>query len=80
MTVTKKPNPQPIAANRKMLLSIAILPEYPGDEYNNSDVIKRIIAVTASHKLRSDKESGKNIATQLLNKIKNSMDTTVVGR
>ncbi len=59
-TVTKKPNPHPIAATLKISLSMATFAEYPGDEYSSSDVIRSIIAVTASHKLRSDKERGKN--------------------
>jgi hypothetical protein len=61
-TVRKKHKPHPIAAIRKRFLSMATLAEYPGDAYNNSEVIRSIIAVTASHKLISDNESGKIIA------------------
>jgi hypothetical protein len=61
ITVKKNPNPHPIAAVRRRPLSISILAEYSAEEYNNSDVIRRIIAVTASHKLRSDNDSGKII-------------------
>jgi hypothetical protein len=61
ITVTKKPKPHPIAAIRKNCLSTAILAENSGDEYSNSEVVRSIIAVTASHKLISDKLSGKII-------------------
>jgi hypothetical protein len=57
--VTKKPNPHPIAAIRKKYLSIEALAAKPGDDHNNSEVIRRIIAITASHKPKSDIESGK---------------------
>jgi hypothetical protein len=61
-TVRKKHKPHPIVAIRKRCLSMATLAEYPGDAYNRSEVIRSIIAVTASHKLISDNESGKIIA------------------
>ena len=60
-TVTKKPKPQPTAQNRKKRLSRTILAAYPGDEYNSSVVIRRIIAITASHKLISEIDKGKII-------------------
>jgi hypothetical protein len=53
ITVTKKHKPHPIAAILKRHLSMATLAEYPGDAYNNSEVIRSIIAVTASHKAKS---------------------------
>ena len=58
-TVTRKPRPKPRATILKRFLSIAIRAEYFGDEYNSSDVIRSIMAVIASHKLMSDRESGK---------------------
>ena len=60
-TVTKKPKPHPIALIRKRRLSRTILAEYSGDEYSNSEAIRSIIAVTASHKLISDIDNGKII-------------------
>ena len=59
MTVTKKPKPHPIAHIRSRRLSRTILAEYSGDENINSEVIRSIIAVTASHKLISDIDKGK---------------------
>jgi hypothetical protein len=53
MTVTMKAKPQPMAANRIRVLSIRILLEYSCDEVRSSDVIRRIIAVAAIHKLMS---------------------------
>jgi len=58
-TVTKNPKPDPIALIRKRRLSKTILAEYPGDENSNSEVMSSMIAVTASHKLISDIDSGK---------------------
>jgi hypothetical protein len=58
-TVTKNPKPHPIALIRKRRLSRTILAEYPGDENSSSEVIRSIIAVTASHKLISDIDKGK---------------------
>lgn len=57
-TVAKNAAPHPMALNRRRRLSSRILAEYSGLESINSEVIKRIIAVTASHKLISDIESG----------------------
>ena len=58
-TVTKNPKPHPIALIRKRRLSRTILAEYSGDENSSSEVIRRMIAVTASHKLTSDIDRGK---------------------
>jgi hypothetical protein len=35
------------------------LAEYSGDECNNSEVIRSIIAIAANHKLMSDNDNGK---------------------
>jgi len=80
MTVTKKAKPHPIAAIRKRCLSMATLAEYPGDAYNSLEVIISIIAVTASHKLMSDDDSGKIIASQTSNKIKHCINTMITRR
>ena len=63
--MARKPRPMPRATILKRFLSIAIRAEYFGDEYNNSDVIKSIIAITASHKLISDNDKGKFIYLNL---------------
>jgi hypothetical protein len=60
-TVNMKPKPQPIASNRSKRLSKTILEAKLGDEYSNSEVTSRIIAVTASHKPMSPIERGKFI-------------------
>jgi len=52
-----------MAAIRKNCLSITILVAYSGDAYSNSEAVRSIIAVTASHKLISDKLKGKNTAS-----------------
>ena len=64
-TVARKATPTPMATSLKRFLLIMILAEYSGKEYNNSDVIKSIIAVTASHKLMSDSVKGKFITLNL---------------
>jgi hypothetical protein len=53
MTVTKKASPHPMAANLIRVLSIRILLEYSCDEVRSSEVRSSIIAVAASHRLRS---------------------------
>jgi hypothetical protein len=58
ITVTKNAIPQPIAANRILVLLIRILLEYSCEEVRSSDVIRRIIAVAASHTLISVNERG----------------------
>jgi hypothetical protein len=58
-TVTKKPKPHPTALNLSKCLSSTTRAAYPGDEFNSSEVISRIIAVTASHKLISEIDKGK---------------------
>jgi hypothetical protein len=64
ITVTRKPKPQPRDTSLKRCLLIVILAD-SCNEYNNSDVIKSIIAVTASHKLMSDNDKGKFICITL---------------
>ena len=64
-TVTRKPKPQPRATNLKRFLSITSRAEISGSEYNSSDVINSIMAVTASHKLTSDNDKGKIIYVTL---------------
>jgi hypothetical protein len=53
MTVTMKAIPHTIPANLKRVLSIRILDEYSCEKVRSSEVIISIIAMTASHKLRS---------------------------
>ena len=57
--------PKARATILKRFLSLAIRAEYFGDEYSNSDVIRSIMAVIASHKLMSDNERGKFINLNL---------------
>ena len=59
--MARKAKPTPIATSLKRFLLIIIRAEYSGKEYNNSEVIKSTIAVTASHKLISDNDKGKFI-------------------
>jgi hypothetical protein len=58
MTVTKKASPQPRAASLIRFLSIRILFEYSVDELRISEVTSTIKAVTASHRLMSEKVKG----------------------
>jgi hypothetical protein len=64
-TVARKAKPTPMATSLNRFLLIIILAEYSGNEYNNPEVIKSIIAVTASHKLISDNDKGKIIDLNL---------------
>jgi hypothetical protein len=59
MTVTRKASPHPMAASLIRVLSMRILLEYSGDELRSSEVTRRIIAVTASHRLISESVRGK---------------------
>ena len=56
ITVAKKAAPQPIATYLKFFMLIINRPESVGSE-SNSVVIKRLIAVTASHRLMSSRLS-----------------------
>ena len=53
MTVTKKAIPHTTPATLSRVLSIRILVEYSCEKVRSSEVIISIIAVTASHTLRS---------------------------
>jgi hypothetical protein len=64
-TVARKAMPTPSATSLKSFLFMAIRAEYSGDEYNNSDVIRSIMAVMASHRLMSDRDKGKFINLNL---------------
>ena len=59
--MTRKPKPDPMATSLRLFFSIMIRAEYCGNEYNNSDVIRRIKAITASHKPTSIGDKGKFI-------------------
>ena len=63
-TVIKKASPQTIATSLNRGLLTRILLDISGEESSNSDVIRRIIVVTASQRLTSDKLSGKFIFSQ----------------
>jgi hypothetical protein len=56
--VTRKASPHPMAAFLSGVLPIGILLEYSGDALRSSEVIRRIIAVKASQRLRSESVSG----------------------
>ena len=56
-----KPIPSANARTLRRFLSKTMLPKYPVEEDSSSEVISRIIAVTASQRLMSDMESGKCI-------------------
>jgi hypothetical protein len=62
MTVIMNPKPNASATSLRRLLSITIPPMYSVEEDSNSDVIKRIIAMTASQRLISDIDRGKFIS------------------
>jgi hypothetical protein len=64
-TVIRKAKPTPRATSLKRFLSIVILAEISGNEYRSSDVIRSIIAVTASHKLMSDNDKAKFMGLNL---------------
>jgi hypothetical protein len=77
-TVTKKPKPHPIAEKRRRRLSSTIRAAYPGDEYSNSEVNRRIIVVTANHRLISETDKGKIMFSPY--KFKHSVDAAVTSR
>jgi hypothetical protein len=56
-----KPVPNAKATSLRRFFSITMLLEYSVEEDSSSDVIRRIIAVTASHRLMSDIDRGKFI-------------------
>lgn len=61
ITVIMKPVPNANATSLNRFFSITMFPEYPVEEDSSSEVIRRIIAVTASHRLTSDIDNGKFI-------------------
>jgi len=61
ITVTMKPAPNAKATSLRRFFSITIFPEYPVEEDSSSEVIKRMIAMTASQRLMSDTDRGKFI-------------------
>ena len=62
MTVIMNPVPRAKATSLRRFLSITMFLEYSVEEDISSDVINRIIAVTASHRLTSDMDRGKFIS------------------
>jgi hypothetical protein len=60
-TVTKKASPHPIATSLIRVLSTSIRLEYSGDALRSSEVTRSISAMTASHKLMSERVNGKSI-------------------
>ena len=58
-TVAMKAAPRPRATSRSLVLSMTILLETAADEDKSSDVIKTIMAVTASQRPTSDALRGK---------------------
>jgi hypothetical protein len=63
--VIKETIPQTIDMSLNRGLFIRILLDISGEESNNSDVIRRIIVVTASQRLMSENVSEKFIFSQL---------------
>jgi len=61
ITVTIKPAPKAKATSLRRFFSITIFPDNLVAEDISSEVISRIIAITASHRLMSDKDIGKFI-------------------
>lgn len=66
MTVTMKASPSPIAISLSRVFSMTIFLKYSAWEDNNSEVMSRIIAVTASQRLMSDVDKGKFMFSSLL--------------
>lgn len=66
MTVIMKTVPKARAKSCKRFRSITMFCAYSVEEESSSEVIKRIIAVTASHKLISNIERGKFISLILV--------------
>jgi hypothetical protein len=68
--VNRNASPHPIAANLMRVLSISILLEYSCDRLSNSEVMRSIIDVEDSHKLRSVSVRGMliQITTPIVNR------------
>ncbi len=60
--VNRKASPHPIAANLSLLFIIMILLEYSDDTLRSSEVMRSIMAVRASQRLRSVSVRGMSIA------------------
>jgi hypothetical protein len=58
-TVAMNPNPSAIATSRRRFLSITTFPECSVAEDNISEVMSKMMAMTASHRLMSDIDMGK---------------------
>ncbi len=58
-TVAMNPIPRASAASLKRFFSIATFPSLPVELERSSEVMRRIIAVTASQRPMSDTDSGK---------------------
>jgi hypothetical protein len=67
INVTRKASPHPIAVIRSRVLPIGILLEYSGDAFRSSEVIRSIIAVAASQRLRSGSVRGMFISITIIN-------------
>ena len=61
ITVAMKPVPKAKATSRRRSFSITMFLEYSVVAEMSSEVIRRIIAITASHRLMSDIDIGKFI-------------------
>jgi hypothetical protein len=64
--VTKKASPHPMAAILSRVLLTRSLPEYFRDVLRSSDVIRSIIAVTASQRFMSESVRGMFISTTII--------------
>jgi len=63
--VIMNPIPKPNATSLRRALSITMFLEYPVDEDSSSEVIKTMIAVTASQRPMSETDRGKFIVSSL---------------
>jgi hypothetical protein len=59
MTVIMNPTPRASAISLSRLMSMTMFLEYFVEDDSNSDVISSMMAVTASHRLKSDMDRGK---------------------
>jgi hypothetical protein len=62
MTVAMKPVPNARATSLRRFFSITMFLEYSPEEDSSSEVIRRMIAMTASQRLISDIDRGKFIS------------------
>jgi hypothetical protein len=61
MTVIMKPVPNARATSLRRFFSTTMFLEYSAEEDSSSEVVNKIIAITASQRLKSDIERGKFI-------------------